>query len=195
MITQIPETGNIQIIAIAAVIGIVILAAVALYLKKRTRQASVQKTREQPERPRSRLDYHPESQVTRKFERSQKAIRKQAIPVSVPKPENDLTTGKTDITQSLSALTSKYRIARITIATKDGLVFASSGSLEATADAALYSERFFHDHLTEIPGLILVGIQFDDEDLVGIVSTNKPIPDHIVQNIASDTKDILNWWI
>jgi LPXTG-motif cell wall-anchored protein len=195
MITQIPGTGNVPYFALAAIIVILVILAAVLLLKKRKRHEAVQKTRDRPEMPKSRLDYHSEFHVTRKFVRSQKAKRKPAESVPATKPENDLITGKPDITGSLSALTAKYRIERITIATDDGLVFTSSGSPDAATDAALYSEQFFQAGLTETPGFVLFAVPFESEELVGIVKTNKPIPDHIVQNIASDTKDILNWWV
>jgi len=195
MITQIPGTGNIPYLAFAAIIVILVIITIGLLLKKRKRQEAVQKTRERPEMPKSRLDYHSEFHVTRKFVRSQKAKRKPAESVPATKPENDLIAGKPDITRSLSALTTKYRIERITVATNDGLVFTSSGSPDAATDAAIYSEQFFQAHFSETPGFALFAVPFESEELVGIVKTNKPIPDHIMQNIASDTKDILNWWV
>jgi hypothetical protein len=46
--------------------------------------------------------------------------------VSVPK-EIDILNGRTDITQSFLALAEKYSPGTFTIATSDGLIFASSG--------------------------------------------------------------------
>jgi len=194
MITLIPETGSIPYLAIAVIVILVVITA-GLFLKKKKRQAAVRKIRERPEIPKSRLDYHSEFHVTRKFMRSQKARKKPGVSFPATKHENDLIIGKPDIRRSFSALAGKYQIERITIATQDGLVFASSGSPDAATDAALYSEQFFQDPLTETPGFVLFAVPFESEELVGIAKTNKPIPDHIVQNIASDTKDILNWWV
>ena len=61
------------------------------------------------------------------------------VPEEIPVKEIELVSGRADITMSLLALVEKYSLDQVTIATKDGLVFASSGSENAQNDAAIYS--------------------------------------------------------
>jgi hypothetical protein len=114
----------------------------------------------------------------------------------LPKPkEINLLNGSPDITQSLRALVEKYSFDQFTIATSDGLVFASSGAETVQNDAAQYGERFASDPYSETPGVVLFGLSHKGSDLVLIIRTNLPVPDEIRTAIEKDTKDILNWWI
>jgi hypothetical protein len=175
---------------ICAVLGII----AALYLKKSGKIGSTQKDKN-PGQKRPRLAYQPEA-------RPIPAVQPKAIPrpivksASLPKPkECNLLNGRSDITQSLLALVDKYSLDQFTIATADGLVFASSGADTAQDDAAQYGEMFANDPLSETPGIVLSGMNHKGSDLVLIVRTNLPVPDEIRSNIEKDTKDILNWWI
>ena len=96
---------------------------------------------------------------------------------------------------SLRALVEKYSLDQFTIATSDGLVFASSGGESAQTDAARYGELFVNDPLAETPGVALFGFTHKGSTLVGIIRTNLQIPGEISRMIEEDTKDILNWWI
>ena len=100
-----------------------------------------------------------------------------------------------DITASLRTLTEKYSLDQFTIATADGLVFASSGGENAQDDAALFSEMFASDPLTETPGVTLFGLDYKGSGLVGIIRTNLRIPGEVARMIERDTKDILHKWI
>lgn len=165
----------------------------ALYLKKSGRFGA---QRDKPARQRRpRLDYQPDA-------RPIPAVQPKAIPRPIgksaghPKPkECNLLNGKNDITESLLALADKYSLGQFTIATSDGLVFASSGAETAQDDAAQYGEMFAHDPHSETPGIVLSGLSHKGSDLILIIRTNLPVPEEIRKNIESDTKDILNWWI
>jgi hypothetical protein len=114
----------------------------------------------------------------------------------MPKPEDiDLTSTRRDMTDSLVALERKYSLGNFTIATADGLVFGSSGGDTSQTDAATYSGIFKTDPLTGISGVVLFGLTHKGSDLIGIVRAKAPLSAEIVQQIAADTKDILNWWI
>ncbi len=195
MILQIPESVIPVVVIVVIVLAVVLLTAGVYLLKRKARKGTVSRIRDTPERPKSRLDYHSESQMTKKLLRSRRNVVKRGAPPQLPVETGGLTKGKENITESFAALARKYSIEGIIIAAPDGLVFASSGLLGAASDAALYSDRFFHDPLTETPGYHLFGLSFEGQDLVGIIRTGKSIPDQIVKKIASDTKDILNWWI
>ena len=143
-----------------------------------------------------RLAYQPEA-------RPIPAIQPSAIPRPVvqkspglPKPKDvSILNGRNDISESMLALVDKYSLNNYTIATSDGLVFASAGSDSAPVDAARYSEIFQNDPLSETPGVVLAGISHKGSDLVLIISTPLPVPEPIMQEIENDTKDILNWWV
>jgi len=111
-----------------------------------------------------------------------------------PKPVS-IVEGLPDVTGSLHALVEKYSLDQFTIATSDGLVFASSGGGSAQTDAARYGELFVNDPLAETPGVLLFGFTHKGSNLVGIIRTNLQIPEEICRRIEKDTKDILNWWI
>jgi hypothetical protein len=128
---------------------------------------------------------------------SQKTIPRQVQkPGVLPQPGNiSVTEGMADITTSLRTLTEKYSLDQFTIATADGLVFASSGGDNAQNDAARFGEMFVNDPLVETPGVTLFGLDHKGSDLVGIIRTDLQIPEEISLMIENDTKDILNRWI
>jgi len=109
--------------------------------------------------------------------------------------EISLLEDRKDISESLQALKEKYSLDAFTIATADGLVFASGGGTDSQTDAAQYSEIFNNDPLSETPGVVLTGIEHKGSSLVLIIRTQIPVPDEIRMRIENDTKDILNWWI
>jgi len=170
-----------------------VLVLFALYLiRKRQAGSSGEKSFG---RKAGRLAYQPEA-------RPLPAVTPGAIPrparktTSQPRPkEISLIDGRADITGSLHALAEKYSLDRFTIATSDGLVFASSGEEDAQADAARYGGIYHADPLAETPGAVLHGISHKGSDLVLIIKTPLPVPDEIRISIENDTKDILNWWI
>jgi hypothetical protein len=117
-------------------------------------------------------------------------------PGVLPRPgTTSVTDGMADITSSFRTLTGKYSLDQFTLATADGLVFASSGGEDAHADAARFGEMFVNDPLVETPGVILFGLDHKGSGLVGIIRTDLRIPEEVEKMIESDTKDILNWWI
>lgn len=145
--------------------------------------------------PKGNLEYQPEKRAI---------ILKKASPAKSPSPEAstpripetvDLIQGAENITESFSALTRKYDVEQFTLATSDGLVFASSGSPNAQTDAAVFSGEFAKNHGIKSPGIVLFGLDFKGSQLVGIVRTKKFQPEGTVGQIIADTKDILNWWI
>ena len=71
-----------------------------------------------------------------------------------------------DFQQSLRALAGKYSLDSFTIATSDGLVFASSGGSTAQEDAAIY--RWNSDD-KESAGMALFSLNHKGSELTGIV--------------------------
>jgi hypothetical protein len=179
------------------IVIIVLVAAAAYYLLRgtgKTREPGKTVVLPQPQHP-PHLEYQPGVKPVSQ-------IPKKSIPQPVqrhdvlPQPKGvSVIDGMTDVTGSLHALVEKYSLDQFTLATADGLVFASSGGESVQTDAASYGELFVNDPLAETPGVVLFGFTHKGSDLVGIIRTNLQIPEEIARMIENDTKDILNKWI
>jgi hypothetical protein len=171
-------------------------AAAAILIRKRGRvQASSTEQHSRAGQKAQNLNYQPAIKPVLPV--IQKTIPRQVQrPDVLPQPGNiSVTENIPDITTSLRALTEKYSLDQFTIATADGLVFASSGGDEAQNDAARFGEMFVNDPLAETPGATLFGLDHKGSDLVGIIRTELRIPEETFRMIENDTKDILNRWI
>jgi hypothetical protein len=183
------------------IIGIVIVVVItAVLFHVRSKKGSFPK-RDLKEYPaRNHLDYQPDAKPILVIQ--PKGIQPAVSPVpkvtaaEVPKETDvDLTSTCRDMTGSLGALVEKYSLNNFTIATADGLIFSSSGGDTAQVDAATFSEIFKSDPTASTPGVVLFGITHKGSDLIGIVREKAPLPKKTRQQIATDTKVILNWWI
>lgn len=102
--------------------------------------------------------------------------------------------GRTDITDSLHALVEKYSLDAFTLATSDGLVFASCGNPVATEDAANFGGSRVAG--PESAGrIVLFTLSCMDAELTGIVRSGRALPASILRMIEDDTQEILNRWI
>jgi hypothetical protein len=183
------------IIGIIGIVVVVLAGIAILYLKKKRNAGPVPATN--PGLTASRFAYQPETRAIPKVPANtipRPVAKKGPAPLPQPK-EIGLIESRTDISESLAALVEKYSLDQFTIATSDGLVFASSGAQSAQNDAAHYSEIFINDPLCETPGVVLSGINYKGSDLILIIGTPLPVPEEIQSGIENDTKDILNWWI
>jgi hypothetical protein len=188
-------SGYLLPMVIIGIVIIVVIAAVLFQIRSKKRSSPRGDTELSPYSPRHPLDYQPQSKPIPVIQPSViPAPRALAADVAKPK-EIDLTKARKDMTESLDALVRKYSLNNFTIATADGLVFGSSMGDTAQADAATYSEMFKNDPLTETRGVVLFGITYKGSELIGIVRAKTPPPNEIMQQIAADTKVILNWWI
>jgi hypothetical protein len=104
----------------------------------------------------------------------------------------DLLENCQDFQQSLVALAGKYCLDSFTIATSDGLVFASSGGSTAQEDAAIYN---WNHNDKEPAGMALFSLNHKGSELMGIVRSHEIITEETQKRIENDTKDILNKWI
>jgi hypothetical protein len=171
------------------VVLIIVIISAALILKK-THQA---RSAEDGRARRQRLAYQPSAKpvpvatpvlVSR-------PVRKQR-PVTTPAPDVDLLEKCQDFQQSLLALAGKYSLDSFTIATSDGLVFASSGGSTAQEDAAIYSGN---SNDKEPAGMALFSLNHKGSELTGIVRSQEIITEETQKCIKKDTKDILTKWI
>jgi hypothetical protein len=179
---------------IGAVVVVLVLIA-ALYLKKTRKPGSSSDTDTRTGQKVSRFAYQPETRpvpavVAKTIPRPVKKSPARPIPQEI-----SLLNGRSDITGSLQAMVEKYSLDQFTIATSDGLIFASSGGQSAQEDAAHYGEWYTNDPLSETPGVVLSGVSHKGSDLILIIRTPLPVTEEIRHCIESDTKDILNWWI
>ena len=189
-------------IIIAITIVIILLVIVFLIFRRKRENQPVNRKEDGSGHPIGSLDYRPTLQPvkeTKPLSPPEAADKSPgtALPSveQVQTNEIELLAGRADIAESLLALSEKYSLDQFTIATEDGLVFASSGSKNAQNDAAIYSSLYSEDPGTAIPGVVLFGLVHKSSGLIGIIRTNRPVSERILENIAADTKDILNWWI
>jgi hypothetical protein len=171
------------------IVLIIVIIPAALILKK----ARMARTAEEAHARRQRLDYQPSVKpiaVTTPVPVS-RPVQKQR-PVTAPAPEADLLENCQDLQQSLRALAEKYALDSFTIATSDGLVFASSGGSTAQEDAASYSRKY---DIRESVGVALFSLNHKGSDLTGIIRSMGIITGETQKHIENDTKDILNRWI
>jgi hypothetical protein len=181
----VPYTDNTTLFLI--VLAVVITAA-ALLLRKFWKDRAEKENRERQQR----LDYQPSAKrlwVPVPVPLSRYPKRQSAAPAV---PEADLLKNCRNLQESLLALTGKYSLDSFTIATSDGLVFASSGGETAQVDAAHYSR---YNAGKDPAGMTLFGLFHKGSDLTGIIRSSVDISPEIRKRIENDTKDILNRWI
>ncbi len=171
------------------VILIVVLIPAILILKKARKARSA----EEGHSRRQRLAYQPSVKpiwVPNPVPLSRRVPKQQ--PVTAPAPDVDLLENCQDFQQSLHALAGKYSLDSFTIATSDGLVFASSGGSTAQEDAAIYSGRYDGN---ELEGMARFSLNHKGSELTGIVRSQEVITGETQKCIERDTRDILNKWI
>lgn len=116
------------------------------------------------------------------------------IPEESPK-DIELTVNRRDLTDSLRALAEKYSLTELTLATDDGLVFATSTDRDVQPDAVKYSQIFRHQAPPDDPHVSLFELMHRESRLIGIIRTSKEIPQNRKRGIRDDTKVILQWWL
>jgi hypothetical protein len=187
------ESDPVVFYGIIAAVVVVLIAITGIFLKK------VRTPRSSPApasgKKGSRLAYQPETRlIPPAGSKSFSGPVKKSPAASKPR-EISLINGRSDLRDSLEALVEKYSLEEFTIATSDGLLFASSGDESAHEDAAYYCEIYTSDPLSETPGIVLSGIIHKGSDLVLIIRTLLPVTEEARKSIETDTKDILNYWI
>jgi hypothetical protein len=175
-------------------VALSVAAAVVFYLI-RTRRAKSRPVTEKSPSSHQHLAYQPDAKPV-------SPVLKTAMPHTARKPgvfppvkTTGIVEGMTDISGSLRALVDKYSLDEFTIATSDGLVFASSGGESAQEDAAHFGGQYRANPDAIIPGVTLFGFTHKGSDLIGIIRTSLPIPADVRRMIEQDTQEILNWWI
>jgi hypothetical protein len=187
------ESDPVIFYGVIAAVVVVLIAITVLFLKKTRYTGSLPAPASGKKN--SRLAYQPEKRlippvVSKTIPRP---VKKSPAVASVR--EISLIDGRSDLTDSLEALVEKYSLEAFTLATSDGLLFASSGAESAHEDAAHYSEIYANDPQSETPGIFLASVSHKGSDLVLIIRTSLPMTKEAQKRIESDTQDILNRWI
>jgi hypothetical protein len=99
-----------------------------------------------------------------------------------------------DLNASVHAIAQKYGIDAVTLATRDGLVVAGSGT-DAQDDAATYSHMYTTGENPAEQGVQLFGIPRPGQELVGIVRAQQQIPESRMKEIEDDVKKVLDRWL
>lgn len=181
--------------AVIVLFAVASIAAAVLILKK------FSKKNQSPGQGQKIADFPPPGKVFQaeinQIRRMVPAIRPAQIQktTSPPHEEIDVLRGRSDITGSLLALVEKYSLDTFTIATVDGLVFASSGGDDAHMNAATYATMTSPDTLSKTITVIVPGLTHQGSTLAGIIRTRSPVPDEVMQKITRETQAILNWWV
>jgi hypothetical protein len=181
------------------IIGIIVLGIIAiiLYQRRSKKRGSLEGRIDTPlHHIRHRLDYQPGTKPILGFIKPTAIATPQPVTPDIQKPkEIDLTSTCKNMTESLAALAEKYSLTSFTIATEDGLIVGSSGGDTTQSDAAIFSQNFKNDPLIETPGVIMFGLTWKGSELIGIIRTKISLPNETLQQIAADTKIILNLWV
>lgn len=182
------------LISLGAGIVIVVIIAAIGFLWSRSRAGRTPATGKQAPRSR-RLDYQPAARPVTPIIRPP-VPRQSTSPATHPIPVSvNVIDGRTDIADSTRALAEKYSLAGFTLATTDGLIFATSGYSIGTEDAAQYGGTAIAEGAQEAAGVTLFTLTHQGTKLTGIIrSENRLTPDRIRQ-IGNDTQEILNRWI
>jgi hypothetical protein len=102
--------------------------------------------------------------------------------------------GRTDIKDSVDALSRKYHLVSITLAYRDGSVIASSLD-ETDEKAAHYSYLYFNGIEPQNRMVRLFGVENNGDEIAFIVRLQRDIPDEWFNAIINEVNDILAWWL
>jgi len=184
-----------QSIVVTGLVALALICAAALIISRIQKKIRLLKSKPKfASFPPQYQKFHHETRLIRKMLPIVQSQKVHKIPPLMTR-EIELLRGREDITQSLIALVEKYSLSTFTIATSDGLVFASSGGDDASINAATYTTMATRDPLSKPPTVIIPGLIHKGSDLVGIIHTQNPLEEEILMKITKDTQTILNWWV
>ena len=170
----------LQIMMILLLAGVVLETIIAVYLAKIYRKLD-------PSGIASASS--PDSVPARVPESGERAAQEREQPMAV-----ELLQGYSSMAESIQALAGKYGLEAFTLATRDGLVVASSSS-SSQEDAATYSHLFTKGENPSDPHVQLFGILHRGSSLVGIIKSNQTISESGMKSIEDDVKVILDRWL
>jgi len=190
-----PGMENIESLVLIGLVALAILTAAFLFFKKiyKKKQFFASKPKI-ADYPNQLPNFKPEINLLR---RMIPTVQCRGIRKTTPSQRDDIDilANRSDITQSLLALVEKYSLGTFTIATADGLVFASTGGDDAHTSAATYDMMDSLDPDSKTSTVIIPDLTHKGSTLVGIIRTEHPVSEEMLQKITTDTQTILNWWV
>jgi hypothetical protein len=195
---NIPGTTDIIAVAIVCIVIAIVIIIVWMIRVKKIQKKGGQNAEETPAdeifKLVSRVKYPVRSAPQSGEAPAVTTKRAEPDPEKSPK-KIDVIKNRVNITESLQALSEKYSVLEITLATDDGLVLASSAGRDVQADAAKFSQIVRQQRPPDEHGVTLFELRHRESSLVGIVRTDKEIPPNWKKGIREDTKGILQWWL
>jgi hypothetical protein len=113
---------------------------------------------------------------------------------SIANQDGDVIHGRTSIAESMQALCEKYTLDSCTIATRDGLVVASSLD-DPEEEAAQYSYLYINGIAPSDPFSRLFGLTYHGGEVVGIVKGKEEVFARSQQTLEDELQTILDWWL
>jgi hypothetical protein len=113
---------------------------------------------------------------------------------SQPVQEGDVIQGRTSMAESMRALCEKYSLDSCTIATRDGLVVASSLD-DPEEEAAQFSYLYVNGIAPSDPFSRLFGLSYHGGEVVGIVKGKEEVFARSQQTLEDELQTILDWWL
>ena len=106
-------------------------------------------------------------------------------------PEKEMTVKGNDITSGIENIAEKYRLDSLIVASRDGLVVASTGSSNPEFEAAYYTDMFTRKKVAPGNGLSLFELGFGDTPLVGIARGLVLLSSESERFLAADIETVL----
>ena len=98
--------------------------------------------------------------------------------------------GYPDVGSGMQGLSRTYHLDSLVVATLDGLVVASSGSVDAEYDAAYYSSTYTGCSGEPTPGVWVIPAGYRDVQLIGIARSRTALSSMQIEDIAADVRSI-----
>lgn len=115
-------------------------------------------------------------------------------PISAP-PKGAIKPGDMgSLEETLGAISKKYSLASLTLATADGLLIGSTkpGSED---EAARYSHLYSQGRLHDEEGVELLGVSYHGETVVGIAHLSERLSDEQTNALKQDIQSTLQYWV
>lgn len=113
---------------------------------------------------------------------------------SRPVQDGDVIHGRASMAESMRALCEKYGLDSCTIATRDGLVVASSLD-DPEEEAAQYSYLYVNGIAPSDPFSRLFGLSYHGGEVVGIIKGKEEVLARSPDALEDELQAILDWWL
>ncbi|MDD4566281.1 MAG: hypothetical protein PHU37_00100 [Methanoculleus chikugoensis] len=115
-------------------------------------------------------------------------------PVSTPPPKPIEPAKMGSLEETLGAISEKYSLASLTLATADGLLIGSTKS-GSEDEAARYSHLYAQGRLHDEEGVELLGVSYRGETVVGIAHPSEHLSGEQTNALEHDIRETLQHWV